>query len=195
VAGVSTATGAPAPGRVVLLNGTSSSGKSSLARELLRVLPRPWFHLGIDTIGALRSPERTAELDEAELAAVFRRTRAGFHRAVAGLARAGNDVVADHVLSEPWRLADCLDVLRPFDVVFVGVHCDPDELDRREAARGDRPVGLARSQVRAVHTPGRYDVEVDTSRGSVSECAGLVATRVAAGPGTAFDALRDGETG
>lgn len=181
---------AVAPGRIVLLNGTSSSGKSSLARELLRVLPRPWFHLGVDTIGALRSPERTAELDGDDLAEVFRRTRAGFHRAVAGLARAGNDVVADHVLSEPWRLADCLEVWRPFDVVFVGVQCDPDELDRREEERGDRPVGLARSQVRAVHAHGRYDVEVDTAWQSVEECADVVAGRVAAGPGEAFPALR-----
>ncbi|RYP83942.1 chloramphenicol phosphotransferase [Nocardioides guangzhouensis] len=178
------------PGRIVLLNGTSSSGKSSLARELLRVLPGPWFHLGVDTIGALRSPERTAELDGDELAEVFRRTRAGYHRAVAGLARAGNDVVADHVLSEPWRLSDCLEVWRPFDVVLVGVHCDPDELDRREEERGDRPVGLARSQVRAVHAHRRYDVEVDTARRGVGECAALVAARVAAGPGEAFDALR-----
>ncbi|WP_425303565.1 phosphotransferase-like protein [Nocardia wallacei] len=30
------------------------------------------------------------------------------HRAVAAMASAGNDIVMDHVLSEPWRLRDCL---------------------------------------------------------------------------------------
>lgn len=38
--------------------------------------------------------------------AVFLRSRAGYHRMLAGLATAGNDVVGDHVLSQPWRIAD-----------------------------------------------------------------------------------------
>ncbi|MGD0240643.1 MAG: hypothetical protein ABSB59_09975 [Streptosporangiaceae bacterium] len=57
--------------------------------------------------------------DQAQvLIAVLARTRAGFHRAVAGLAAAGNDVVADHVLSEPWRLLDCLAVMAGYRVVL-----------------------------------------------------------------------------
>jgi hypothetical protein len=32
------------PGRVILLNGTSSSGKSSIAKELLATLNGVWFH-------------------------------------------------------------------------------------------------------------------------------------------------------
>ena len=63
-------------------------------------------------------------------------------------------------------------------------------IDRREEERGDRPVGLARSQVRAVHAHRRYDVEVDTAWQSVEECAEVVVKRVAAGPGEAFPALR-----
>ena len=42
-------------GRVILLNGTSSSGKSSIAAELLDQLDGPWFHLGIDGFHRLRS--------------------------------------------------------------------------------------------------------------------------------------------
>lgn len=36
------------PGTIVLLNGTSSSGKSSLAEALQRLMPEPWLHTGID---------------------------------------------------------------------------------------------------------------------------------------------------
>ena len=185
-------------GRVVLLNGTSSSGKSALAAELLRVLPTPWFHLPVDLAGAARGAERTAELSGPDLEAVLRRTRAGFHRMVAGMAEAGNDVVADHVLSEAWRLDDLLTVLTPYDVVFVGVHCDPDELALREARRGDRPAGLAAAQLSAVHGHGGYDVDVDTSRTPIGACARRIADRVLAGPGTAFPRLRrerDGHRG
>ena len=56
-----------APGQLIVLNGVSSSGKTSIARELLRVLDRPYFHLSVDAFGAMRSPERTDELAGDEL--------------------------------------------------------------------------------------------------------------------------------
>jgi chloramphenicol 3-O phosphotransferase len=35
---------------VIVLNGTSSSGKSTIARELQLVLPQPYLTLGVDTL-------------------------------------------------------------------------------------------------------------------------------------------------
>lgn len=176
---------------IIFLNGTSSSGKSSIAAELLKELDTPFFHLSVDAFGAMRAVERTWELDGPALREVLRRTRAGFHRAVAGMAQAGNDVVVDHVLSEPWRLRDCLEVLEGLDVVFVGVHCPPDELERRERARGDRTRGAAANQLRSVHQHGLYDFEVDTSVLSARECARAVKEFIGRPPTTrAFDELR-----
>jgi chloramphenicol 3-O phosphotransferase len=133
-------------GQIIFLNGTSSSGKSSIAGQLLRMLDPPHFHMSVDAINSMRAKQKTRELDDAELEAVLARTRAGFHRAVAGMAEAGNDVIADHVLSEPWRLRDCLEVMADYRVVFVGVRCSPAELERRERERGDRPPGVALAQ-------------------------------------------------
>ena len=39
----------PAPGRIILLNGTGSAGKSSIARALQELSPTPLLHLGMDT--------------------------------------------------------------------------------------------------------------------------------------------------
>jgi chloramphenicol 3-O phosphotransferase len=167
------------PGRIVLLNGVSSSGKSTVGRALLDVLPSPWFLMAVDDVGAMRSARATAGLSEDALADVLRRTRAGFHRAVAGMVEAGNDVVVDHVLSEPWRRVDCREVWAPYDVLAVGVHCPSDELLRREAGR-DRPRGLALSQLEEVHL-GAYDVEVDTSVLSPAECAERIQIRMGTG--------------
>lgn len=173
-------------GRVILLNGASSSGKGSIGRALQRVLPEPWLHFPVDSLGAMRS---TRVLDDTEVAAMLRRTRQGYHRAVAALASVGNDVIMDYPLSEPWRLDDLLDVLDGYDVTAVDVHCDPDELDRRERARGDRPVGLARSQ--RVFRHDDRDITVDTTRTSPEECAGaIVAQLPGLGPDKAFDRLR-----
>lgn len=156
---------------IVFLNGTSSSGKSSIAEQLLTVLPTPYFHLPVDAINSLRARERTDELGADELAVVLEKTVLGFHRVVAGLADAGNDIVVDHVLRERHWLRDCLTVLRDHEVVFVGVHCPLEELNRRERERGDRRIGRAAYHFDRVHAHGVYDVECDTSVSSPLECA------------------------
>lgn len=107
-------------GRVIFLNGTSSSGKSSVAAELLRLLEEPYFRMSVDDFNAMRSKQRILALGEDGLAGILHNTHAGFHRAAAGMARAGKNVIVDHVLSEPWRLTDCLARFQGIDVLFVG---------------------------------------------------------------------------
>jgi chloramphenicol 3-O phosphotransferase len=178
-------------GQIIFLNGTSSSGKSSIAGQLLVMLDPPHFHMSVDAINGMRAKQKTRELDDATLAAVLTRTRAGFHRAVAGLAEAGNDVVMDHVLSEPWRLLDCLAVMAAYRVVFVGVRCAPAELERRERERSDRTPGMAMAQEALVHAHGQYDVECDTTEASPYDCAVRVRDFLRTGQEpTAFDRLR-----
>ena len=178
-----------ASGRIIFLNGTSSSGKSSIARELLDILDDAvFFHMAVDAFNAMRTKR---ELAAEELDAALRRTRTGFHRSIAAMAEVGNDIVVDHVLSEPWRLIDCLTVLRPEDVLFVGVHCPPDELARRELSRGDRPPGLAAFQYDLVHGHGDYDLECDTSVAGPRECAQRIKEFLPGRPTpTAFTRLR-----
>lgn len=179
-------------GRIVLLNGASSSGKTSIAEQLLEVLPTPWFHLGVDAVNAMRSRTRTRELDPGRLEATFARTRAGHCRAVAGMAEAGNDVVADTVLWRPGWLDLWLEVMAGHDVTFVGVRCALPELERREAARGDREPGKAATQHPTVHAPGHYDVEVDTGTNDPRTCALRIRTALEAPGPRAFDRLRRG---
>ena len=160
----------PRPGRVILLNGPSSSGKSSIGRALLPLLPDPWFLVSVDAVSGMRSTVHTRELDEDDVREMLTRTRRGYHRAVAGLISVGNDVIMDYPLSEPWRLADLLEVLREYDVTLVDVRCSDDELERRERARRDRPTGLARSQT-SVFAHDDRDVSVDTTADGPDTCA------------------------
>ncbi|MFE9118780.1 chloramphenicol phosphotransferase CPT family protein [Streptomyces sp. NPDC007172] len=178
-----------AVGRIIFLNGTSSSGKSSIARELLDILDDGvFFHLAVDGFNEMRTKRNLAQGD---LDAALRRTRMGFHRSIAAMAGVGNDVVVDHVLSEPWRLTDCLSVLPSQDVLFVGIRCSLDELTRREQARGDRPPGLAASQYDLVHQHGDYDIECDTSAASPRACAELIKEFLPRRPApTAFARIR-----
>ncbi|MET9629712.1 AAA family ATPase [Lentzea sp. NPDC006480] len=158
---------------MILLNGPSSSGKSSIGKEMLRLLPDPWFLVPVDGISGMRSTEHTRELNEAEVREMLRRTRLGYHRVVAALVSTGNDVIMDYPLSEPWRLADLLD---GYDLTLVDVRCSDEELVRREQARGDRPPGLAVSQT-SVFAHGYHDIEVDTTHRTAADCAQEIVRR------------------
>jgi chloramphenicol 3-O phosphotransferase len=175
-------------GLIVFLNGTSSSGKSSIARELLRILDESFFHMPVDAFHAMRSDR---DIPDEHLQAEIDRTAMGFHRAVAGMSAAGNHVVVDHVLSQRWRLLDCLDVFTAENVVLVGVHCPLPELERRERIRGDRTPGLAARQFEQVHMHGIYDIECDTSKNTPGEIAQQIKNVLARRPNpTAFTRLK-----
>jgi chloramphenicol 3-O phosphotransferase len=166
-------------GRIILLNGASSSGKSSIGRALPPLLADPWFLVPVDAINAMRSTVHTRTLDDTEIGEMLRRTRLGYHRAVAALASAGNDVIMDYPLSEPWRLDDLLKTLLGYEVTLVEVRCSPEQLDRRERLRGDRPHGLARSQS-MVYAHGDFDIAVDTTATSPEACAKQIAAELRA---------------
>ncbi|MFC8963497.1 AAA family ATPase [Streptomyces sp. NPDC057094] len=177
-----------AGGTVILLNGTSSSGKTSIARALLDRLEGTWFHMPVDAFHALRGGR---QIPDSELQAEIDRTAKGFHRAVAGMAAGGNNLVVDYPLSRRWRLLDLLDLLVPEDTVLVAVRCPLPELNRREADRGDRSPGLAALQYAQVHAHGPHDIDVDTSVHTPSECARRIHDFLPHRPRpTAFETLR-----
>ncbi|MFI5609188.1 chloramphenicol phosphotransferase CPT family protein [Amycolatopsis sp. NPDC051903] len=169
---------AQAPGRVILLNGPSSSGKTSIGQAMLPLLPDPWFLVPVDSISGMRSTKHNRALGDAKTQEMLRRTRRGYHRVIAALASAGNDVIMDYPLSEPWRLADLLDVLDGYDVTLVDVRCSAEELDRRERLRCDRPRGLAASQT-GVYAHRDNDLVVDTTRRTAADCAREIVDRFA----------------
>jgi chloramphenicol 3-O phosphotransferase len=178
-------------GQIVFLNGTSSSGRTSIAQQLMQILRRPYFHLSVDGFNGMRSAAATSELSAAEVAEVLERTVLGFHRAVAGMAEAGNDIVVDHGLGEPHWFTDCLTQWKNFDVVFIAVRCSLTELARRERLRGDRQPGRAAEQFDRVHAHGGYDVECDTELNHPRDCAMQIKDFLATpDQSRAFDRLR-----
>ncbi|WP_405777586.1 chloramphenicol phosphotransferase CPT family protein [Streptomyces sp. NBC_00859] len=182
-------TGQPPGGTVIFLNGTSSSGKSSIATELLRILDDRYFHFPVDAFHAMRSKR---EILPHQFQDVLDSTCRGFHRAAAGMAAGGNNIVVDHVFSQSWRVADCVSVFVPENVLLVGVRCPLPELERREGERGDRPSGLAAKQFARVHAHGIHDIECDTSVLSPLECAERIRDFLPGRPRpTAFQQLRE----
>ena len=161
-------------GQIIFLNGTSSSGKTSIAEELLVQLQTPFFYIPFDAINAMRSRSRTRELEPLARDEVLERTRLGHLHAVAGMVREGNDVIVDQVLSRRSWLLDAVRIFDGFDVLFVGIRCSLPELERRERLRGDRDEGQAARQFPNVHDHGKYDLECDTDDSSPAVCASRI---------------------
>lgn len=94
----------------------------------------------------------------------------GFHRAVREFVQAGNPVIVDEMLLGPEVRDHWFATLAGLDVVWVGVRCDLDELERREDARKGR-AGLARWSEERVHEGMTYDLWVETTVQAAEACA------------------------
>jgi len=171
---------------VILLNGSTSSGKTSIARVLQAQLPQPYLHAGIDTIFPLLPPSlcetvlgyRFEREPDGAMPIVLGDGFLGVARAWRRMVRAGVDAGQRFIIDDVWLTPadrpDWAAALAGLDVVFVGVRCDLDELLRRELARGDRGIGQALSQQKTVHSFGGYDLKVDTTATSAQACAGQI---------------------
>jgi chloramphenicol 3-O phosphotransferase len=161
-------------GTILLLNGVSSSGKSTLARELVKWLP-DYFHLSIDDFDFII--EKMEDRVNQRLIPVP--TEHFFHRNIAMFSDKGVNLIIDQILHDTDTFRDMISVLEGYPVVFVGVKCTANELEKREKEIGDRTVGQAKRQMMFVHHQGEvYDIEVDTYKLSFEEAAKTIASEV-----------------
>jgi chloramphenicol 3-O-phosphotransferase len=156
-------------GLVVVLDGPSSVGKTTTLRALqaawLISQEAPLVEAGLDAARAALGPVgggRWADLvDRVEPSIagrppVFRygplgrEMVAGMHRAAAAWARAGLDVVMDHVLIDSAMLTDLRTVMDGVPLLLVGLTCDQVVLDDREVDRDDVVQGRSAAQRAAV---------------------------------------------
>lgn len=153
---------------IILLNGASSAGKTSLCKQLQIVLDDPYMHLEEDRFVFNTYHERFLNGSLGEQ--IFAKTMLGYYRSLAACASAGHNILADTGFYSRALVDQCAQELAELQVWLVGVHCSLAELERRERERGDRMVGLAQQQFHAIHEHAMYDVEVDTSVASLLEC-------------------------
>ena len=186
--------------RVIVLNGATSAGKSTLAKALQRRFAAsgtPWLVIALDDFFARVPPEWFRIGDHlgphAEAGMVFeavngtierrvgpfgRTVLSAYRAAVAAIARAGLDVIVDEVLlsEEDWE--GWQRDLVGLDVTWVAVDLAPDLLLERERARGDRVIGMAAAQVDVVHSYATYDLGVDTGVLTPEDAAAAIHARI-----------------
>ncbi|MBX3014301.1 MAG: hypothetical protein KF832_22450 [Caldilineaceae bacterium] len=169
-------------GQLIWLNGTSSAGKSTVAKQLQESLPQPYLHTGLDHF--LATVPRLAMLAGWELpfqdgiligaprlGPVAYQLLDGMYASFATLAATGLNLIVDDVIYDPQVFQLAKARLAATNVFSVGLHCPLAEAIRREVARGDRAPGGAAIFHGLVHRHGSYDLEVDTAQWSPAECA------------------------
>jgi chloramphenicol 3-O phosphotransferase len=124
------------------------------------------------------SSDRTGPLQSENISAAPRRPGT---RGLAAMGRAGSGLIIDEVfLGGGWSQQRLAAALAGLPVVWVGVHCDPEVAAVRERSRSDRVGGMARLQALRVHEGVVYDLVVDTTAASAADCAGAIASHLAA---------------
>lgn len=157
-------------GKVIFLNGTSSSGKSTIAKLLQAQLNEPYALMSVDNfLNSMEFPDWiTNKVWLEKWPPLFH--VAGFHAAILAMWKYGLDIIIDHVIQEEDWFDELKDIIENKKTIFVGVHCCLEELERREKVRGDREIGIVKYQFDKVHKNKSYTVEVDTSNMKPQEC-------------------------
>jgi chloramphenicol 3-O phosphotransferase len=177
-------------GRIILLNGASSAGKSTLARALQAELQEPFWHFSIDHLWAADIlPGNRIRSGEFPWSALRPDFFEGFHRCLPALADAGNNLIVDYIVESAASMQRLLALLGHLDVFFVGVHCPVAELERRELARGDRRIGEARADFEITHTFGIYDFEIQPMDSPGNGAAEVIAAWSARKRPSAFERM------
>lgn len=183
-------------GTVIILNGPSAAGKSSIQKELQTLMmPNLWIKVGIDNLfdapmpnitpenmhvwlspNPIRWVETTKDAKDNTIITLFTgeqgdKVAYGMNSAIAAYAQNGSNVIVDYIAYKKEWLDDLRTKLRAIKTHYVQVQVPLEVLEAREAARGTSPKGHARSHVNTVFWNMTYDLKVDGGVMSAHEIA------------------------
>ncbi len=182
-------------GTVIILNGTSAVGKSSIMRAFQAKHTQPWLGIGIDNffVGVLpakfyledkpehhvvmqgvASEDEHGKLFTLHIGSEGQKIIKGMHRAIAAYAKAGNNVIVDYIMYDPAWYGDLMSALSGIPVISVGITASLPIIQQREKARGTSPEGHARSMYDTVHQGWKYDLEINSDEMNPEQIADLI---------------------
>lgn len=183
-------------GTVIILNGPSGSGKSSIQREFQYLnMPNLWIKTGIDSLfdapmptitpenmsfwqspNPIRWVETSKDSEGNNVITLFvgeqgERVAYAMNSAIADYAKNGCNVIVDYIAYKQEWLDDLQKKLKGIRTYYVAVEIPLEVLEQREAARGTSPKGHARSHYFSVYGNKKYDLTVNSATHSAKEIA------------------------
>lgn len=179
---------------IIFLNGSSSVGKSCIARQIMRQSDRPFIYFSIDHLVDLWMDDKFIVFEgeskewfnyKSEADATGNKVThlvSGPHaeqlhwdmiEALTVLIKKGYDLIIDEVLWDNNIFEKYKPALQHAQTVYIiKVICDLIECERREKNRKDRFQGFARALYHQVYANCPfYDLEVDTTYTTSAQCA------------------------
>jgi chloramphenicol 3-O phosphotransferase len=184
--------------QIIYLNGTSSVGKTTLAKALQNELTTPYLFIGIDKVIDMM-PEKvnnwtggTAEqgfswkkshdadghpLQLLNIGPFGTKMNLALQEIASTLAKNGFHVIIDDVAMDKDSFANWKTALKGYKVLWVGLTAPLEVIEAREKMRGDRQLGQARAAYSEVHKGYTYDLYFDTSKTSLGEMVQQITAR------------------
>jgi len=219
-------------GQIIIVSGTSGSGKSTTCELFARRSDDFWLLYGIDHFMSATFPRKFGHHGERckdgfsaqpvdannpdgplrwHFGEMGTKAFSAFHEWVAAASREGCNIILDHLMTlDPSLLQDCIWRLNGLPVLFVILKPPYDVLMERIASReiGNRFATSRYSQEQVNQSKARLerlrpwfyeatyanaccDLEIDTAQLQPEQVCDLIEQRLATGPGTAFDELRN----
>lgn len=183
-------------GIVIVLNGPSASGKSSLQKAFQKIMaPDLWIKIGIDNLfdkpmpdiemselarwqnpNEIRWVTTTQDKDNHNVVTLYtgvqgEKVAYGMNSAIAGYALAGCNVIVDYIAYKPEWLEDLQQKLAGIKTYYVAIKIPLATLEQREKERATSPIGHARSHYDTVYSTLKYDLELQVEQKSSEELA------------------------
>ena len=176
--------------RIIILNGISSAGKSTLAEAIQAASPDDWIHVSLDQfiamlpVGREMAPEwfTVSRINQSRVSITNGPRGARLMQSMRDFVQIAADRDIDIVVDDVATIAEIDDYrekLADHCVLVVKVDVPLETAERRERDRGDRMIGLARDQQGRIHQGIVYDLVVSNEDHLVDACAQAILARIA----------------
>lgn len=151
----------------ILLNGPSSSGKSTLSIALQKALEyetgEKYGILSIDDFLDMTINEPIYEEDVFEISPKLCKT-------AVNMVSSQKNIIIDHVITSKRIFKQLIETLEFCDLYLINVTCPLQELIRREQQRKNRCSGSAEASFQYLFPQEPYDLTIDTFQTPIEEC-------------------------
>lgn len=164
-------------GHIICLNGVTSSGKTSIAKEIQNISEQNYYHVSLDMFEQMANLKYRIKAYYTELNDCL----TVMYETIASFAKRGKNVILDTVLLDipefPRVYERLTEICSEIQIFNIHIICPIEECEKRNTIRGDRRLGLSEwHNERMVEIP--YFLELDTSNKSSSECASEILLKV-----------------
>jgi len=160
---------------VILLNGPSSAGKSSIAKALQQLLLDSGTDAVILSLDDYLQMSANEPIWEDDVFVIMPH----MCEDIAEVLQDGKTVIIDHVITSARIYRALNNAACGFLMKTVLVSCDVETLRRREAGRGDRCTGSAEASLQYLYPKSGYDLCVDSSEASLAALAEMIINSLA----------------